>query len=87
MDWVMLAWSVGASALFATLGWFALESLELYLPRLAAGALAYIFGLGFAGVAYEWLAMAHLLDRPRILIATGALLAGFTRDRAPNTST
>lgn len=86
MEWGMLAWSVGAAGALGVLGWFWLESLELYMPRAVAAALSLIVGLGVAGVALEWIAMAGGLHRPVVALAYLLLLGagGFLSWRAQN---
>ncbi len=74
VDLTMLAWSVGAVAFFTLVGWFALESLELYLPRSVSAALAYLTGMGLTGFVFEALALAHHFNRTGILVAGGFLL-------------
>lgn len=76
MDWRGLGWAAGSAAFLIVLGWFFLDALELYLPIGALAALALACGMGAAGVALEWIAMAHWLTRPVILTAMGLLLAG-----------
>jgi hypothetical protein len=62
-EWAGLAWGVAGVALFTVIGWIYLDGLELYLPRVAKLALAYIFGLGLAGFVFECLAIPCLLTR------------------------
>lgn len=75
MDWGGLLFGLGAAVLAVVLGWFLLENFELYIGRTAWLALAYLFGLGAAGVALEWLAIPHRLSRGSIGAALGLLLA------------
>ncbi|MCL5270303.1 MAG: glycosyltransferase family 39 protein [bacterium] len=73
MDWAGLVWGVGGVAVFALIGWFYLEGLELYLPRAARAALAYIFGLGLAGFVLECLAIPHWLSRASVGLGLAGL--------------
>lgn len=74
MDWAMLGWSVGSIVVFTILGWFFLESQEVYLPGSATAALAFLLGLGLVGVLYEWLAIAQILRAPYVFLAPAVLL-------------
>ncbi len=75
LDLRALAFAVGAVALLTVIGAFLLEGFEVYLARPARLALAYLLGMGAAGVVLEWLAIPHLLGRVTIALALGALLA------------
>ena len=74
MDWIALAWSIGAVVAFMVLGWFFLDTLELYLPYPVLAALAFLVGLALAGFLFEWLAIFHVLKRPWIFVAPGILI-------------
>ncbi|MBI3737315.1 glycosyltransferase family 39 protein, partial [Candidatus Sumerlaeota bacterium] len=74
MDWRMLGWSAGAVGIFSLFGWFFLESIELYIPRGAAAALAFITGMGLCGFVFELIAMAGLLNRAGVFVSLGFLL-------------
>jgi len=68
MDWRMLAWSIGAVGLFTLIGWFFLDSVEVYIPRGAWTALAFILGMGISGFVFEVLAMVQHLHRTGVFV-------------------
>lgn len=74
MDPIKLVWALGAILIFTILGWFLIETVEIYVPVSAAWALAYLFGVSVSGVAFEFLAMAGLLTRPWVFVAPAAVL-------------
>lgn len=74
MDLVKLGWAVGALVVFTVLGWFLIETVEIYVPVSAAWALAWIFGLSVSGVVFELLAIAQLLKRPWVFVAPAVVL-------------
>ena len=87
-DWAGLAWGAAAVILCCVLGWFLIECFEVYIPRTATLALAFIFGMGIAGVVLEWLAIPFLLRRRTIAgglaLALGLLALGvWRRTRRP----
>lgn len=90
-DWTAFAWGAGAVAVFLILGWFFLETVEVYIPRAPMACLAFILGMGMAGFIFELLAMAHWLTRPLIFIFPGLLIlilwpfAIFSGRRRPET--
>ncbi|MCE5230800.1 glycosyltransferase family 39 protein [bacterium] len=74
-DWRGLIFGALAVALTTVLGAFLLECFEIYVGRAAWLALAFLFGLGMAGVVLEWLAIPFLLGRGSIAVSLIALLA------------
>lgn len=75
LDPIKLAWAAGSIVVFLILGWFFLETVEIYVPVSAAWALSFIFGLASCGVVFEILALAQLLKRPFVFAGPAILLA------------
>ena len=74
--WIDHAYSLGALFVLVILGWFFVETLEVYLPEPPLAAVSFILGAGLAGFLFELLAMAGLLARPWVFIVPGlAILA------------
>lgn len=75
-DGAGLAWGAAGVLLFTLVGWAYLEGLEIYIPRGARLALAFLFGMGLSGFVFECLAIPYLLTRPWAAGALGLLVAG-----------
>lgn len=73
VDWIALAIAAGAAAALVVIGYLALLALDLFIPRLARIALAYVVGMGAVGVALEIEAIFGLYRRESIGATAGVL--------------
>jgi hypothetical protein len=66
--------SICCFAGFGIIGWFYLETHEIYVPVTVAFCLAFLFGLSLCGFVFEGLAIAGILMRTSIAMGLGLLL-------------
>lgn len=74
VPWKDLGWICGVMLLYAVIGFVFVDCFEHYIPIGGHICLGFVFGMGLAGVAFELLTLAHLLNRVMVI---GVWVAGF----------
>ncbi|KPL26604.1 MAG: hypothetical protein AMJ72_12390, partial [Acidithiobacillales bacterium SM1_46] len=78
LDWIALATAAGAALVLIAIGYLALGALDLYIPKLARLALAYVVGLGVVGVVLEVETIFGIHTRETIVATVGFLFVILT---------